>query len=161
MNSTFYSPPVPSIKRKIFKLLTLGLFFVLPSRLTKVFVSLSIISLIFSLRNERLCDDKKTVCRIGKMLNLHMNNGILLLPHKTCQWYWSDRVLDSYLDVNGQYLNMRDMVSSKDMFLRHRSTVINELINTLPKSIVIKMNLNNVSNKLKIKHNITNALMYA
>lgn len=159
-NSTFYIQPVCDFKRRMYRRLTLALFFILPSRLTKVFVSLSILSLVFSLRNERLCDYERTVARVGKMLNLHINNSVLLLPHKTCQWYWSDSLLDTSIETQGKILSLREMLVNNEMFLRHRHTIITHLLDSLPKSINIKLGLARTNNRLTLKHNITSALMY-
>ena len=149
------------LKNQLFKNMTLALFYILPSRITSVFISLSIINLIFSVRNSCLAKDSATVDRVGKMLGLHLDEGILMLPEQTCKWYWSDSFLSTRVKVSDGEHTMRELIADKKLFIRHRNLVLNKLLEALPKSITGKLGLNSGYNRLVIKHNITSAILYA
>jgi hypothetical protein len=91
-----------NLKNMVLKKLTLFLFFVMPQRLTRVFVNLSLISLIFHVRDISLQEDAHTLDRVGKMLKIHLNKKILILPQRTLMWYWSDEVMCSQIVSRGE-----------------------------------------------------------
>lgn len=150
-----------SLKNRILKKLTLLLFILLPARITRVFISLSIISLIFSVRNSRLASEATTVERVGKMLSLHLDDGVLLLPEQTCSWYWNEDFLGTELKTGHGAYTMRELIKDNHLFIQHRNLVLNALLDSLPKSLFNKLQLRDTTNKLEIKHNITSAFMYA
>lgn len=161
MHTNFHVDSMGGFRRRLYKRFTLALFFILPSRLTRVFVSLSIISLIFTLRDSQLSDDSRTVERVGKMLNLHLSESVLMLPQHTCHWYWSQDVIDSRIPMQDGSLSLREMVSNTEQFMKHRQTVLTYLLDALPRSIAVKLELDKPESRLHLKHNITSALMYA
>lgn len=160
MTKNFSTHPETDIKRRIYIALTLMLFFILPQRLTKVFVNLSMILLVFKLRQESLTDHEKTLQRLGHMLRLNITDQVLVLPCNTCQWYWPDSVLDKPILIKGTAMSLRTLIIDKQLFLRHRGLVINTLMDALPKSLGVKMGLGNTPNRLSVKHNVTSALLY-
>lgn len=161
MQTNFAGEYEGSLRRRVYKRLTLALFFILPARLTSVFVSLSIISLIFNLRDEQLSEQKRTVERIGRLLNMHLDDKVLILPQRTCSWYWSDDVLDEKLPVGDTMLSIREMVATNDLFVRYRHTVMTQLLSCLPRTICFKLRLSKVNNRLALKHDVVNAMLYA
>lgn len=161
MNNTTAKGRVPSFQRRFYKRLTMMLFFILPSRLSKVLVNLWIILLVFKVREESIQEHEDTIRRIGNMLHVNLNENVLMLPGKTCQWYWSDDVLDKPLELHGEKQTLRSMILDKGVFIKNRGFIIDKLIDCLPKSISIKIGLGHINNRLMIKHNITTALMYS
>lgn len=148
------------LKNMILKRLTLVLFVVLPARVANIFISLSIISLIFNVRNSKLSSDTTTVERVSKMLKLHLDDSLLLLPEQTCSWYWNDELLASKLTAGNSTYTMRELIRDNQLFIQHRHLVLNKLLDDLPKCLVAKLKLRHTPNKLAIKHNITSAFLY-
>lgn len=161
MQTNFVGEYEGSLRRRVYKRLTLALFFILPARLTSVFVSLSIISLIFNLRDKQLSEQKRTVERIGRLLNMHLNDKVLMLPQRTCEWYWSVDVLDEKLRVGDDFLSVREMVTTNRLFVKYRHTIVSHLLNCLPKSIALKLQLSKVDKRLALKHGVISAMLYA
>lgn len=156
-----YTQYLCNLNNEIVKRLTLFLFFLLPVKITNVFVSLSLLSLIFSLREENLGDDKDRLDRLSRMLNVHVDKGILLLPTKTMNWYWTDEVMNTMImTVKGNQRTVKEILADNDLFMYNRNTVTNYLLDTLPKSISVKLALNVPQNRMNIKHNLTSVLMY-
>ena len=149
-----------NLKNMILKRLTLVLFVILPAKVANIFISLSIISLIFNVRNSKLSNETTTVERVGKMLKLHLDDSLLLLPEQTCSWYWNDALLESQLTTNTGSYTIRELIRDNQLFLQHRHLVLNKLLDDLPKCLVAKLRLRHTPNKLAIKHNITSAFLY-
>lgn len=159
MNNTASVQPESNFSSRMYKRLTLALFFILPARLSKVFVNLSIIMLVFKVRQETLQDYDLTMKRIGRMLDVLLNDKVLMLPGRTCQWYWPDEVLDKPMKVDGVVCSLRSMMKDNTTFLKHRGLIVNTLIDNLPKSLSFKLKMNDLNNRLLLKHNITHAVL--
>lgn len=149
------------IKNKFYKILTLCLFFCLPSKLTNIFVSLSIITMILKLRNTSLLSEELLLVRIEKLLKISLNEQVLLLPEQTISWYWSTKMLETPLEVDGKTATLKEVLTNARTFVKHRNLAMNKLLDSLPKTIQYKLKLTHVENRIAIKHNILNALMYA
>lgn len=159
MNNTASLQSESNFSNRLYKMFTSGLFFILPVRLSKVLVNLSIIMLVFKVRQETILDYDLTMKRIGRMLQVQLNDKVLLLPGQTCRWYWPDEVLDRVMTVGDVTSSLRDMMKDNASLIRHRGLIINTLIDHLPKSLVIKLKMNDLQNRLLLKHNITRAVM--
>lgn len=148
-------------KNNFFKYLTMLLFFVLPKKIANVFVSLSIMSLVFRLRDSDIVEDPSLKLRIEYILNIHVSQDVLLLPGQTIDWYWNDKLLNEKVEIEGKQIPFKDLITDKVLFMRHRAFVINRLLDHLPKILKMKLGLRNKKNRLSIKHNIVGSLMYA
>ena len=149
------------IKSKFLKCLTLTVFFFLPRKLTNVFVSLSIVSMILKLRDRSIHSEQKLLCRIEEMLKINLSESILVLPDQTVSWFWSDKVLHSTVDIDGKKHKLYDLLLDSKSFIRHHNLVLNTLLNKLPITLKYKLKLSDVENRIAVKHNIVSALMYA
>lgn len=159
MTNTVEIRPESDFSRNIYKRLTLILFFLLPVRLSKVFVNLSIVMLVFNVRRQVIQHDDLTMKRLSHMLKIHLDDSVLMLPGKTCQWYWPDEVLDKAIAVGERTLTLRTMIQNNAEFIKHRGLIVNTLIDYLPKSLNFKLKLGELQNRLLLKHNITNAIL--
>lgn len=145
-------------KNDFHKHLTMAIFFLLPAKITNVFVSLSIVTMILQLRDTNLYSDADLMVRIEKLLKIHLHEGILLLPEKTISWYWTPQILGSQMWVEGRATTLRELLVDNRSFLKHRSLVMNKLLGCLPKALRIKLRLDKTKNRIAIKHNIVSAL---
>lgn len=148
-------------KNSFHKHLTMAIFFFLPTKITNVFVSLSIVSMILQLRETDLHSDTDLMNRIEKLLKIHLHEGILLLPEKTISWYWTPQILGSQMWVDGRATTLRELLVDNQSFLKHRSLVMNKLLECLPKVLRIKLRLDKTKNRIAIKHNIVSALNFS
>lgn len=148
-------------KNNFFKYLTMLLFFILPRKIASVFVSLSIMSLVFKLRDANIVEDPSLKLRIEYILNIHVSQDVLLLPGQTIDWYWTDKLLNENIELEGNTIKFKDLITDKVLFMRHRAYVINRLLDHLPKILKVKLGLKDKKNRLTIKHNIVGSLMYA
>ena len=150
-----------TVKFKILKSVTLAVFFCLPRKLTNVFVSLSIVSMVLKLRDRNLQSERTLLTRIESLLKINLSENILVLPNQTVTWFWSQRVLASQVQIKGKFYSLEELLLNPDSFLSNRNLVLDVLLDKLPLSVRYKLKLFDVENRTAVKHNIVSALMYA
>lgn len=150
-----------TIKFKVLKSLTLAIFFCLPRKLTNVFVSLSIVSMILKLRDRNITSEQTLLTRIEQLLKINLSENILVLPDQTVTWFWSQRVLATKVQAEGKECSLHDLLIDNASFLKHRNLVLDTLLNSLPLSVRYKLKLFDTGNRIAVKHNIVGALMHA
>lgn len=150
-----------TVKFKVFKTLTLAVFFCLPRKLTNVFVSLSIVSMILKLRDRNIQSEQTLLTRIEQLLKINLSENILVLPDQTVTWFWSQRVLSTKIEIRGVQRPLHELLLDTDTFLRHRNLILNTLLNSLPLTVRYKLKLFDTENRIAVKHNIISALMHA
>jgi hypothetical protein len=150
-----------TVKFKFLKSITLAVFFCLPRKLTNVFVSLSIVTMILKLRDRNLLSEQTLLTRIEQLLKIHLSESILVLPDQTVSWFWTHQVLATEVQVDGGKHTLQELLFDSEAFMRHRHLVLNTLLTKLPLSVQYKLKLSSAENRIAVKHNIVSALMYA
>lgn len=149
------------LKFKLFKSLTLTVFFCLPRKLTNVFVSLSIVTMILKLRDRDIQSEQTLLTRIEGLLKINLCENILVLPNQTVTWFWTQQVLAQKVEVRGKIVSLYELLLDGPSLIRHRNLALDTLLNSLPISVRYKLKLSDPENRLAVKHNIVGALMYA
>lgn len=148
------------LTNRLLKKITLFLFFLLPRKITSIFVSLSIISMIMSIRETRINNDETVINKISEVLKVHLTESILLLPEQTLNWYWKPELFESCVLVDDKLKTLREIILNKEDFMKYKGTVLNRMLDSLPKSIQMKLHLNDQNTRTTIKHNIVTAFIY-
>lgn len=145
---------VNKIARLIYKNITLILFLILPVRVTKVFLELSIALLITEVRGEKSVERCFNVDKFNRLLNTSYDKDILALPSYTLSWFWTERSLNDVLQLQEGNYTLKEALSN-DTLLRHNSgKVANEIIDRLPYLLKFKLHLTNKKSKLNVRHNL-------
>lgn len=149
------------IKFKVLKSITLAVFFCLPSKLTNVFVSLSIVTMVLKLRDKSIQSERTLLTRIEQLLKINLDENILVVPDYTVTWFWSQQVLATQVNISGTKRTLHELLSDQEAFLKNRNIILNTLFNKLPASVRYKLKLSNLEYRNAVKHNIVGALLYA
>ncbi len=152
---------IRKMRNRLRKQLTVALFFILPVKVTNVFVSLSLVSLILKLRELDVSGNQQLANKIGELLKIKLSDDIFLLPQQTFSWYWTADVLSTPLEFDGHKCTLAQAICDKESFLKHRSTILNILLDSLPSAIKIKLGLYSIPRRLEVKHCVVSALRYA
>lgn len=154
---------VTGYKRSILKNITLFIFYILPKRATSIYVSLSMVALIYNLKEKKFVSEGINNKKLSSVLKIAVNDEIMILPNFTLSWFWADSILDKTvkLELEGKTLSLKSIVASDDLFFKHIRYVLDELIDSLPRSFKSKLNLNNVDSRFQLKHNVMEAVMFA
>lgn len=144
----------------IYKNLTLFLFFVLPSKVANVFVSLSILALIYKVRHIDYRTKYIDSDKFNRLLRVNFNEDIMLLPSYTVGWFWKESFLNKTVTIDGRVVSMKEAIASDDILFKHLRYVTEMLIENIPLSLKVKLRLGDVREKIAVKHNVMNLLIY-
>lgn len=145
----------------IYKEFTLFLFFILPSRISNVFINLSILSVIYKIRDINFCVDNINRDKITKFFKTYINNDILLLPNYAAYWFWDEKFLNKTIVIDNRTIALCEAIKQKDFFIKHFRLIMNEFIENTPLSLKIKLGLNQPKNRIKLKHSLMEILLYS
>ncbi len=148
----------PKILVHLIKNLMLLLFFILPSRLARVFISLSILAMIYDVKHYNYQDHPVNKDQFNRLLRLTFDEEIMMLPTYTMRWLWEDNFLDSQIKVNGNYLSLKHAITSKTVFATHKCVIVNKFLVDAPPLIKLKLGLMDRVNRVAIKNNVVNLL---
>jgi transcription elongation factor Elf1 len=119
----------------------LFLFFILPNIITKTFINLSILAVIYDIRNVTFSTDHLNTDKIRTLLQISVSEEILLLPGYTIHWFWNDNFLNTVTTVHGEELTLRELITDNKLFFTHLRTIIDLFVANLPNLLKIKMGL--------------------
>lgn len=162
MQSTFDNS-ITGFKKKILRNITLFIFYILPKRATSIYVSLSIVALIYNLKDKKFVSGGVNCIKLSKVLQIAVDDEIMILPNITMGWLWNESLLDKNLVLNNNTYSipLKLVITNDELFFKHIRSILDTLIDSLPKSLKNKLNLKNIESRLLLKHNVMEALMYA
>lgn len=150
-----------SLLNKFYKNLTLFLFFILPSKIANIFINLSIIAIIYDIRNISFSADKINADKVHNLLKITVSEEILLLPNYTIHWFWDEAFLNTTTVINSKTYTLKEVIKDSNLFFSNMRFVIEMFINHLPQSMKLKLGMTNTKNRIIVKHNLMNILIYS
>lgn len=159
MTTTDYSK-FRLIVNNIYKTITLFVFLILPKRISVIFTSLSIISIILSIQKRKINLEDNNIKKLEKLLNISLCDEILLFPNYTVEWFWNKEFLEQEIVINDKKIKLYEAIAYKDLFNTHIRTILNIFIDNLPRTLKFKLNINNTIDKIYLKHNIMKSILY-
>lgn len=144
----------------IYKNITLFLFFILPSKVSNIFVSLSILALIHDVRHVGFKHNKISEDKFNNLLHISFNEEIMLLPSYTLHWFWKEDFLNHQITIDQRQLTLKEAIENDEILYKHLRYITDLLIENIPSILRFKLDLGCVKSKLTFKHNIMNLLMY-
>ena len=143
------------------KNLTLGLFFVLPTRVSRIFVSLSILAMIYDIREYTYNDHPVDQKKFNELMRMSFNEDIMALPSYTMHWFWRPDFLDTSVTFDGVGMTLKQAILNRDVFLKNRCAIINQFLVEAPKLIQTKLKLDRIKNRRVIENNVVTLLGHA
>lgn len=134
--------------------ITLLLFLILPVKVTKVFLELSVALLITEVRGFCSVESCFDVNKFNKLLNMNYDKEILELPSYTLNWFWTPVLLNQTIKLQEGEYSLRAALMD-DKLLRHNlSTVTAAIMDCLPVLMKFKLHLNDKRSKIKVRHEV-------
>lgn len=155
--NTYNDKEYMGLMDRLCKYLTLALFFLLPRRVTSMFVELSISILLLNLREvegQNLVETEK----LNRLLSSNYDDGIVVLPEYTVKWFWSDSYLNREIELRNGKTTIKEVLVTDDLLKNNFDTIANKLLDNLPLLIKMKLNLSDSRSKLNMKHKLTRLL---
>lgn len=151
---------VNSLLISIYKNITLFVFFILPSKVSNIFVSLSILSLIYDVRNIDIKEYPISTDKFKTLLNVSFNEEIMLLPQYTVHWFWKESFLDERIQLGTNNVTIREALQKDEFLYTHLRAITDHLVNHIPSLLKYKLNLKDIKSRLIVKHNVMNLLIH-
>lgn len=140
--------------------ITLFLFFILPSKISSLFVNLSILALIYNLRDTPMCKNNLNLEKINTIYKISICEEMLLLPNYTIHWFWDEDFLNSKIIIRGKEYLIKYVIRDSSLFLCNMRLIIDVFINHLPNVLKMKLGVSNIEKRIKVKHKLMNILLY-
>ena len=140
------------------KYIALFLFLLLPKKLCAIFTNLSILALIYELRNIEFSEEFIDKEKLENLFNIYINEKILIFPKVTITIFWSDKILQKEIMLNSHKLTLKEAIEKDEYFYRYKSTIVNNLIKSLPRIIRFKLDLDDRYTRNLFKNNLLQAL---
>ena len=145
---------------QVYKNITLGLFFILPTRVSATFVSLSILALIYDLKKIDVKRKNYNEDKLNQLLKLSFSEEIMTLPSYTVHWFWNENILSKPVEIDNKTFTLKDVICNDSLLYKNLRHVTDILLENIPKSLKFKLNLTETKDRLVVKHNVMNLLMY-
>lgn len=140
--------------RSLYKNLTLILFLILPVKVTKIFLELSIAVLITDLRGEQSLEKCFNVDNFSKLLNTTYDKDILALPTYTLSWFWTDESLSKTINLQEGRFSIKETLQRNDLLKHNLGTVTNSIMAQLPYLMKVKLGLKDNRARLSVRHEL-------
>jgi hypothetical protein len=131
----------------------------LPRKVSNIFVSLSIVSLIYDVRKLDMKEHPVDNDKFKSLLQITFNEDIMLLPQYTVHWFWKEEFLNDTIVIDKEKITIREALSKNEILFKHLRYIIETLLNNIPKLLKYKLKLSNQRERLVVKHNVMNLLV--
>lgn len=145
----------------LYKNLTLLLFFILPAKVSNIFVSLSILSLIYDVRKIDIKEHSIDGEKFKTLLNISYNQEIMVLPQYTVNWFWDDQFLNKSVCLKGINMTLKEALQDNKILFNNLRVIVDELLCNIPSTLQHKLGFKQVKRKLEVKHTVMNLLIHA
>lgn len=150
---------IQHLKELVARTVMLVTFYLLPARVSKTFVFLSILSMIKICRPGENANYIIDSVMFKRLLSMNYEDEILLVPQSTAKFFWDDSFMTKSRFINGEYYTFKDIVNSKELSSRYKDVIIEEMVDYLPKTLRNKLKLSNKRNKEKLITGFSNLLL--
>ena len=149
-----------SILDSFYKRVMLLLFFILPKKVSSIFVNLSLLSIIYRIRDVRLDELTVNKDKIEHFLKVYINEDVLLLPYYTTYWFWNEEFLSRKIFIENKEMTIYNAVADQKVFIKHFREILDLFLDNLPGILKLKLGLNQEKNRMIIKHNVVHSLLH-
>lgn len=144
--------------KSFYKNLTLLIFLILPVKVTKVFLELSIAVLITDIRGENCLDNCFNTDKFSALLRTSYDKDILALPTYTLSWFWTEDSLNEKIKIQNGEATIKEILGSNELIKHNLGAVTNTIISRLPYLMKIKLRLNDRRARLSVRHELMSIL---
>ena len=141
---------------RAFKVLLLCLFYILPSRVTRMFFEISVTILLIKLRTNTLNKDGEFMDeqKFTKLMKLAYKDEIVDLPNYTLTWFWSDSFLNKEIHIEDKNYKISTVMKDNEILKDNLEPVVSELVEHLPLIVRNKLKLDRTSNTKSFKNDL-------
>lgn len=149
-----------SFKNKLLRSLMIFIFFTLPSKISKIFVTLNILAFIYYLNNRKLNMDNINKENMYKFFHTYISEDILLLPNFTYDWIFDEDFLYKEIYINKNKYYIKDIITNENLIKENKEVIIDNFLDQLPKLLKIKLHLKDQIERYRLRKQISNVLVF-
>lgn len=142
----------------IYRNITLLLFLILPVRVTRVFLELSVALLVTEIRGLGSVENCFDVNKFNKLLKMNYDKEVLELPSYTLSWFWTPEVLGQTVILQEGKYTLREALMDNALLKHNLRTVTSAIMRNLPFLMRLKLRLNEPKSKLSVRHEVMSLL---
>lgn len=136
------------------------IFFTLPSKISKIFVTLNILAFIYYLNNRKLNMDNINKENMYKFFHTYISEDILLLPNFTYNWIFDEEFLYKEIYINKNKYYIKDIITNENLIKENKEIIIDNFLDQLPKLLKIKLHLKDQIERYRLRKQISNVLVF-
>lgn len=140
--------------------MTTAVFLILPNKVSSIFVSLSILSLIYDVRKIDIKECPIADEKFKTLLKVSFNEDIMLFPQHTVHWFWCDQYLDKKIQIKGNNMSIRQALEDNNILFSNLRVIVEELLQNIPPALKYKLGFRITKKKLEVKHTVMNLLIH-
>lgn len=134
------------------KLLFQITFLFLPKRVLKIYLALSFLAFISSVKNKPFSIQYLNKEKISYILDITLNDDILIIPTFTFNWTWNKNILEETIIYHDKQFKLKDFILDDRLFVHHTHAIANIFTEKLPKIFKFKLNLKNKRIRTAFEH---------
>lgn len=119
-------------KKSFYSFILHAIFYMLPAKYFKMYIYLSIISMLHKIRFTSVDIDKVNSTKFVSMLNVSFNQDVMLFPEYTVNLIWKDALLDQTVMVGEKVYKIREVLVDPAMIIQSSDAIVNRIYNYLP-----------------------------
>lgn len=142
----------------IYRNVTLLLFLILPVRVTRVFLELSVALLVTEIRGYGSVESCFDVNKFNKLLKMNYDKEILELPSYTLSWFWTPDILSQTVVLQEGKYTLKEALKDNDLLKHNLRTITSTIMRNLPFLMRFKLRLGEVKSRLSVRHEVMSLL---
>ncbi len=135
MNSSILTK-LNNFRLNVFISFMVGIFYLLPSKVSKIFISIAIVSFVNSTRgNDELVDQKK----FNELIKVNYGDEVFALPELAANWLWDEKFLSRRIFTEGRSVTLKEAILDNRLFDTGFEKIISEFVYNLPTALIAKV----------------------
>lgn len=155
--TTTSSSKVKAFIRTIGKYFTMFLFFILPKRVCRIFVEVSVYILFLSLRSKEL-KPNVDIDKLNVLLERNYGSEFVELPSYTLSWFWPDNYLNQTIELEEGVYSFKEVIRDDKLVSNNISKITLNIIRQLPRPMWFKLGLGDSESMSELRGNIERML---
>lgn len=148
------------LKKTAYAILLHLVFYVMPAKYFKMYIYLTVISLLRKIRQASVDIAKINETHFIKDMQVSINQDAMLFPEYSFNLIWQDELLDQLIMVGGNATKIRTVLGSPTLTVEALDTLVNRIYSYLPYYDRMKLVGFNKKNECSVKSDLREVLLF-
>lgn len=148
------------LKKTAYAILLHIVFYVMPAKYFKMYIYLTVISLLRKIRQASVDIVKINEAHFVKEMHVSLSEDVMLFPEYSFNLIWQDELLDQLIVVGGEVKKIRTVLENPALTVEALDTLVNRIYSYLPYYDRMKLLGFNKKNECSIKSDLKEVLLF-